>query len=464
MKTKLLTLINLALLGTGLASAQASAQEIDCNTTGSLFFQSAKIKDYKSAKPHYDKLIEGCKDYHIATYQYGERMLKALIDQAEESGNTAKQKELAQQLIENYELRLANFPEETKKGEVLADIAQVKFDNKIGDVEEQYEAFDDAWKADKESFNSPKALYSYFNLIVKLQEDGAKDLQDVFVKYDELMQKIEKQELYRAEQAEPLMKKQDAGEELNKDEARILRNTDIYLTNFMKIKGSINQVLGDKADCDNLIPLYTKDFENKKEDVDWLKRAAKRLSAKECDDPLFFKLVEALHEAEPSAKSAYYLGQLADKDGNSAKALEYYNQSAELEEDPIDKAKVYYVIGNKYKNKGSYSQARSFYNKALKNQPSLGVAYLRIADMYAKSANNCGTTSFEKRAVYWLAADYADRAGRVDPSLKSNAEQTAAAYRGRAPQKSDIFTSDYKTGDSISFGCWIGGSVKVPSL
>lgn len=464
MKTKLLTLINLALLSTGLASAQANAQEVDCNTTGSLFFQSAKIKDYTSAKPQYDKLIQSCKDYHVATYQYGERMLKALIDQAEESGDTAKQKELARELIKNYELRLANFPAKTQKGEVLADIAQVKFDNKIGSVEEQYKAFDDAWKADKESFNSPKALYSYFNLIVKLQEQGKRDLQDVFVKYDELMQKIEKQEIYRAEQAEPLMKKQEAGEELTQDESRILKNTDIYLTNFMKIKGSINQVLGDKADCDNLIPLYTKDFENKKGDVDWLKRAAKRLSAKECDDPLFFKLVEALHEAEPSAKSAYYLGQLADKDGNSAKALEYYNQSAELEEDPIDKAKVYYVIANKYRSRGSYSQARSFYNKALKNQPSLGIAYLRIADMYAKSANNCGNTTFEKRAVYWLAADYAERAGRVDPSLKSNASQTANSYRGRAPQKSDVFTSDYNPGDSISFSCWIGESVKVPSL
>ena len=84
--------------------------------------------------------------------------------------------------------------------------------------------------------------------------------------------------------------------------------------------------------------------------------------------------------------------------------------------------------------------------------------------MYAASANNCGETSFEKRAVYWLAAEYADRAGKVDPSLKSNASQTAASYRGTAPQKQDIFTSDYKTGDNISFGCWVGESVRVPAL
>jgi tetratricopeptide (TPR) repeat protein len=458
MKTQLLALMAAAFFSFG----TASAQEVDCNTTLSLFSQSAKIKDYKSALPHYNQMIESCPKSNLAVYQYGERMFKQLIKDNKE--DAAKEKEYAQALIKNYELRLENFPAQTKKGEIYADIAQVKFDNKLGTKEEQYNAFDKAWEMDKESFNSPKALYSYFNLVVNLQEDGKKDLQDVFTKYDELIQKIERQEIIRAEEAEPLIQKQEAGEDLNSDEKRVLSNTDIYLTNFMKIKGSINSMLGEKADCENLIPLYNKDFESKKTDTEWLKRAARRLSAKECDDPLFFKLVEALHQAEPSAKTAYYLGQLAAKDGNASKAMEYYNQSAELEEDPLDKAKVYYSIANNYKSKGSLSQARSYYRKALKNQPSLGRAYLKIAEMYAGSANNCGESAFDKRAVYWLAADYADRAGRVDPSLKSTASQTAAAYKGRAPQKQDIFTSDYKPGDNIPFSCWIGESVRVPSL
>jgi hypothetical protein len=46
----------------------------------------------------------------------------------------------------------------------------------------------------------------------------------------------------------------------------------------------------------------------------WLNRAASRMDAKECsDDPLFVELVEALHEINPSANSAYYLGLLKDK-------------------------------------------------------------------------------------------------------------------------------------------------------
>jgi hypothetical protein len=96
-------------------------------------------------------------------------------------------------------------------------------------------------------------------------------------------------------------------------------------------------------------------------------------------------------------------------------------------------------------------------------KPSLGAAYLKIAEMYAKSANNCGDSSFEKRAIYWLAADYANRAGRVDPSVKSSAAAAAKSYKARAPQKSDIF-QESMSGKTITFSCWVGESVKVPSI
>ncbi|MGO3706634.1 MAG: hypothetical protein ACTJGD_02435 [Mesonia hippocampi] len=442
------------------ATVSLSAQEVDCRTTLSLFVQSAKIKDYKAAEPHYKTLMQGCEDYSLATYQYGERMYKSLL----KSADASSKKIYAAALIANYEDRLANFPGKTKKGEVYADIAQAMYDNGIGTKEEQYAAFDKAWNLDQASFNSPKALYTYFNLVVDLQDAGKKELKDVFEKYDELIKKIETQEIMRAEQAAPLIQKQEEGVALDAKETRTLKNSEIYLTNFSKIKAGINGLLGQRADCENLVPLYNKDFEAKQNDVDWLKRAARRLSAKECEDPIFFKLVEALHRAEPSVKTAYYLGQLADRDGNSSKALAYYNESAELQTDPVEKASVYMKIANNYRKKNSYSSARSYYRKALKLQPSLGVAYLHIGNMYASSANNCGETVFNKRAVYWLAAEYADRAGRVDPSIKSTAAKTAASYRQRAPQKSDIFTGGVQPGSSIKIGCWIGESVRVPNL
>ena len=47
--------------------------------------------------------------------------------------------------------------------------------------------------------------------------------------------------------------------------------------------------------------------------------------------------------------------------------------------------------------------------------------------MYADSANDCGDTQFNKRAVYWLAADFARKAGNVDNSLKKVANKQRKA-------------------------------------
>lgn len=432
----------------------------DCDITLSLFSGKAQIKDWQGAKPLYLKLVKECPEKNLAVYQYGAMMYKDFL----KNGDATKKLENANALIENYKKRIQYFPEKTKKGETLALIAQVMFDNNIGTPEEQYAAFDKAWTTDRETFESPKSLYAYFSLLVDFHDAGKKELQEVFVKYDEVMQKIESLENAKAEKVSTLMKKQESGKELTSREERVLSNSEIYLNNYSLIKRSINAKLGQRADCDNLIPLFEKQFEEKKTDIEWLQMAAGRMYAKECtDSPLFMKLVKAQHNLNPSAKSALYLGKLEEKSGNSARALQYYEESAQLEENPSDKAKVYYVIATSYKKKGSLGTARNFYRKALEIKPSLGEAYLQIANMYATSANNCGNTTFEKRAVYWLAADYAERAGRVDPSLRKHANKAAASYNATAPQKSDIFQSG-NAGKTIEIGCWIGESVRVPNL
>ena len=93
----------------------------------------------------------------------------------------------------------------------------------------------------------------------------------------------------------------------------------------------------------------------------------------------------------------------------------------------------------------------------------MGRCHLAIAQMYAKSANNCGDNVFNKRAVYWLAAQEAAKAGRVDPNLRKSASKSVASYNAKAPTKAMIFTEG-NAGQTITIGCWIGGSVKVPNL
>jgi tetratricopeptide (TPR) repeat protein len=452
--------IAFTLFGALFALSTANAQ--DCNVTLSLFNESAKVKNFDDAYPKYKDLLENCADLNILIYQRGGKMLEDMIDLAETDD---KKMQLVQEFIANQRMRLEKFPNDTKEGDMLADIAMIQYKHEIGTLEERLEAFEEVVETDKDNFSSPVAIYAYFRIANDLNDTGERDIQFLFDKYDEVILLIETQENDKAAEAKPLIEKQEAQEELTSRESRILKNSEIYLRNYTKIKGSVNSLLGSKADCDNLLPLYKKDFEEKKNDLNWLRNANERLSAKDCtEDPLFFKVSEALHRQEPSANSAYSLGQLAEAEGNRGKALEYFNEAAELAQDKVRKARIYYRIANNYKERGSLSQARSYYRKALDNKPSMGIAYLKIAEMYAKSANNCGESVFDKRSVYWLAADYATRAGRVDPSLSSTATATAASYKGRAPQKSDIFQED-AAGKKISFSnCWIGESVVVPNL
>ena len=72
-----------------------------------------------------------------------------------------------------------------------------------------------------------------------------------------------------------------------------------------KISSSIDTKLGSRANCENLVPLYTRDFEAFKNDGVWLQRAMNRMYSKGCnDDPLFVK-IEQKNMLEPNADTAF---------------------------------------------------------------------------------------------------------------------------------------------------------------
>jgi tetratricopeptide (TPR) repeat protein len=186
--------------------------------------------------------------------------------------------------------------------------------------------------------------------------------------------------------------------------------------------------------------------------------------SKECtDDPMFQKLFEAQLALDPSADAWFYDGLIKLKAGNTNGAIESFNKSEQMESDSFKRSNILYKVATIMKKKGRKSQSRSYAQKAINANASNGKAYLLIASLYASSANSCGSTAFEKRAIYWKAADMARKAGRVDPSLSGRAKKSAASYAAKAPSKEMIFSSG-KAGQTISFSCWVGGSVKVPSL
>jgi tetratricopeptide (TPR) repeat protein len=318
--------------------------------------------------------------------------------------------------------------------------------------------FDNAFTKDAKNFTNAKGLYTYFSLIVDLFDGGKKAAQEMFDKYDDVNEIIQGIIESNTVKLNKYAAKEEAGETLTKKEAQRKSSYESYINAFeTKILPSMDQKLGQRATCEVLVPLYQKDFEENKSNGVWLQRAMNRMYAKGCkEDPLFLKLVEQKNSIEPSADTAFYLYLLTGEQ-------KYFDQTVALETDPLKKAKLYKKLAQELKAKGRYGKARQYYSEALKLNPSDGSPYLAIAAMYAKSANNCGDSNFNKRAVFWLAAKTAERAGRVDGRLKSAASKTATSYRASAPSTADIFTAG-NAGQIIKIGCWIGRSVTVPNI
>lgn len=455
MKTKVILLIALVV---NFINVNAQAE---CADKLSIFVELAKSKNYNDAYPALVELRKICPSYHVAIYAYGEPTINFKIDNAATKEEKEKCVREQMSLFDDYD---KYFPGNGKGNTVKK--ALTLFDNNVGSVEEVYKILDNAFTNDKANFTNPKALLLYFQIYVDDYEKGTKNiqLQQVFDRYDIIAEKVEEEAKVLSDAVDELLKKQDAGEALTTKEQRDFARYETNLEAFETVATSMDAKIELLATCDRLIPFYSKSFEEKKGDAEWLRRAAQRLDRKNCStDPLFAKISDALHVLNPTAESAYNLGVSYYNKKNTAKALEYLNQSANLQKDNGKKANVYYTIAANIYGSSNKSQARAYAEKALAAQPSFGKAYLFIAQLYANSVNECGTTPFEKRAVNWLAAQTARRAGQVNSSLKATADQAAASYEQRAPTKGDIF-NEGMAGKPISFKCWIGKSITVPNL
>ncbi len=461
MKTKI-TLLLMLFLGFNVAIAQDDHEE-DIATL-SIFDQLVKAKNFNAAYSPWMELRKRNPKFSRAIYIHGEKILGDKIKNS--SGN--EKVTYIKDLVKLWEERQMYFASKTPKGQYMAKACQLQFDfKKELNLTDSFlfECFDAAYKADVKTFTNPKSLYTYFSLMVDLYDANKQTAQALFNKYDDISEKIEFEIKNYTQKLNKFVPKGDEEEvQLSARDTRRVKSYNSYLAAYNKISGSVDSKLGERANCENLIPLYKRDFEEFKSDGVWLQRAMNGMGEKGCtDDPLFVKIVQQKNTLEPDATTAYYIGFLKEKEGNWTEALSYFNQAVDLETDSFDKAKILNKIAGKFRKKGSYGKARSYYRRALAQNPSLGSAHIAIAQMYAKSANSCGIDNFTKRAVYWLAAREARKAGRVDASLKKAAASTAANYIAKAPSKGEIFSSG-RSGEIIRVGCWIGSNVKVPAL
>ncbi|MGV6845566.1 MAG: tetratricopeptide repeat protein [Lutibacter sp.] len=437
------------LLAAPVVFAQANQ---DCSIKYNLFKGDYKAKKYDAAYDNWMWCMDNCPTLSVNIYKYGIKIAEHKLETASE----ANKKGAADVVMRVFNQRLKYFPTKNP-ARVYNDIATFKAEQGAPETE-VYSWLEKAFKKDPTEMTS-KNIYKYFDIV--LQTNKNTNPQIVFDTYDEVAEGVD---LKRAEYS----KKIDA---INAKDSTMLSSKDkrrrkIYqqiLTNLTKVEGGLDSKLSSISTCENLIPLNKKYFDEKKTDKVWLRRAVSRMYTKKCtEDPFYDTLVEAYVNADPSPQASVFYAGILMKKGQTNKAMDYFKQAIDQEQDPYKKAKSLLRVGQILFKKGRKSEARSYAYKALSFQPTMGKAYLLIASMYASSANSCGTDVVSKRMVYVAALNKARKAKSIDPSVSSLANRFIRSYSKNIPTKKDLFVAGINSGSIHKIGCWINETVRVP--
>ncbi|PID95130.1 MAG: hypothetical protein CSA95_01220 [Bacteroidetes bacterium] len=233
-----------------------------------------------------------------------------------------------------------------------------------------------------------------------------------------------------------------------------IKNNKKFGSRYEKVKGNIESSFEPFASCEDLVPLYTKKFNEEPENVELLKKIVGMLDKKGCDDsPLYFEVSVKLHDLEPSAESAFHIGKMMYNKHNYTEAITYLKEGLGMDDN--EKLETcYFALADCYKHTNDFPQAVKMARKVTKLNSNDGRPYILIGDMYAEAAGKCGSNDLEKKAPYWAAVDQYIKARNIDPELAEVTNQRIAAYSKQFPTSEMIFFHDYAEGSSYTVKCW----------
>ena len=253
--------------------------------------------------------------------------------------------------------------------------------------------------------------------------------------------------------------KADAVDFMDRVEADFAGNAEV-LTTIENWRGQLFTSPGER------ISFLESQVEKKPEDAD-LKAELLELYMDEKMRDRAYVLAESVMESSPTARLYRTVAKMRLDDGDTEDAISLYNSSLGME-GGMDAAKeVYFNIGIAHQQEGRLASARTQFSRSLKADASYVQALVAIGDLYVTAVQGCGSFEREDRAVYWLAADYFDRAAASTDmaALKNQARQRVNSIRKFFPTAEDKFFKNWNPGDryAVDYGCytWIGESTTV---
>lgn len=413
-------------------------QNRDFMNTYSLYNEFYKQENYESALPHwktvYNKYPKSIKNVYIQ----GVKMYDYFIENADTPEEREKH---IDQLMKIYDKRIKYFGE---KGYVLGRKATDFLEYKLNtDTPPEGEALKETMKKG----------YEWLNQSIEEQQTDTE--LPIFV----LMMQTTRSLFKLGEiPKETVVKNFDKSNNLlNAIKSETEDNK--KLEDISKVQEYIEEIFGSSgaADCEALISIFQPQYEESKDDAEFIKSMLRRLGDANCDESqLFAQATERLYELEPSAEAAFNMARRYVQRDDTERAKKYYQEAMDQESDDELLAKYYYEYAYfVFAKENALREARDYARRALNINPDYCEALMLIGDIYTAASSSFDGDQFQKESIFWLAVDYFERARRAGQDCAIDASQKVSTYRKYFPNKEEAFFRDVQEGDNYKIGGWI---------
>lgn len=407
-----------------------------CVRNISLYTEYYNQRNFEMAYDFWREVFQHCPQAQQNTYIRGAVLLKMKYNQ---ETDPVKREAWVDTLMMLYDKRIEHFghTNASREGSVLAKKAVDMFQFRPNNILEIYEISKKAIDLEGNKSQADVILV-HMNSVSKLIQAGLKEPEEMLTAYDQIMGII------------------DYNIKNNPEDA------DRY---FKPAKTNVELMFEPYATCDNIITLFGDKYEENPDDVELLRKITSMLEKSGCtSEELFFNATKSLHSIEPNAESAFLMGRLENTNENFEKALEYFQQAADLYESEEDMFSTYLLMSDiSFRALRNYVQARDYALEASSLNPEDGRPYILIGEMYASTATSCGDNELTKTVAYWAAVDKFVQARNVDsdPEIQERATELINTYSQYFPNQETAFFYGLTEGDSYRVGCWINETTRV---
>jgi len=416
----------------------------------SIYSEFVKTNNYKEAyESGWKEVFHDAPLASVNTYTYGIRILQALYNDAKKEKNTELMTQYSNELFEVFEQRLK-----------YLDQLNAMAKNKVTEAE-IYGQYGHAYRV----YNPKVSVSRAYELLRKAVDLGKGETQ--YYVLDDLMTVSSQRytnkkdnEEYRDALIQDYLDCAGYIDEFiasHQDDEKVLSAATTVKEN---IDGHF--VKSGAADCESLQAIYGPKIEANKDNLEYLTKVVKIMQMFECNSSdAYFAASEYAHAIQPSARTAKALGALYYKQrDDTEKAIEYYNQAIELDEDKNSIAGTYYLMATLYFAKDNYDRSRTCLQKCIQNNANRGDAYILMAQLYAVK-HDWSSEPALNRCAYFAVIDKLEQAKKVDSSVAAKANELISSYKKQCPDANDLFMLGYKVGDQIEIKGWINETTTI---